>query len=218
MTVRGIIYDMDDLLVDSHHLHVKSVEVTIQQYGYTIDDIPQWLWSESMGKRLIDFLNDLVKVLQLDESVETLNQRRSQIFLKLVGEELQPLPGALGSLELLNNHFKIGLASSGTKKYLDMVMDKFGITEYFQVVVSAEEVEHGKPHPEVYLKACSKLRLSPPECLVFEDATHGIRSAKKAGCKCIGVKNPYTPPQDLSEADLVLDSLEEVTIDMVNGF
>ncbi|MFP3908687.1 MAG: HAD family hydrolase [Archaeoglobaceae archaeon] len=218
MTVKGIIYDMDDLLVDSHRLHVRSVEAVIEQYGRTINDIPQWLWSESMGKRLIDFLHDLVKVLDLKESVETLNQRRSEVFLKLVEEELQPLPGALESLDLLNNHFKIGLASSGTRKYLEMVVDRFDIRKCFQVIVSGDEVEYGKPHPEVYLTASRKLGLNANECLVFEDATHGIRSAKEAGCKCIGVKNPNTPPQDLSEADMVLNSLEELTIDMVNSF
>ncbi|MFP4559140.1 MAG: HAD family hydrolase, partial [Archaeoglobaceae archaeon] len=177
MTVKGIIYDMDDLLVDSHRLHVRSVEAVIEQYGRTINDIPQWLWSESMGKRLIDFLHDLVKVLDLKESVETLNQRRSEVFLKLVEEELQPLPGALGSLDLLNNHFKIGLASSGTRKYLEMVVDRFDIRKCFQVIVSGDEVEYGKPHPEVYLTASRKLGLNANECLVFEDATHGIRSA-----------------------------------------
>lgn len=214
----GIIYDMDDLLVDSHRLHVKSVEAVIKQYGYNIDDIPQWLWSESMGKRLIDFLQDLVKVLHLNETIETLNHKRSQVFLKLVEDELQPLPGALESLTLLNNHFTIGLASSGTKKYLDMVMDKFKIRKYFEVVVSGDEVEYGKPHPEVYLTASAKLGLNPDECLVFEDAAHGISAAKQAGCKCIGVKNPNTPPQDLSGADIILNSLEELTIDMVNRF
>lgn len=218
MAIKGIIYDMDDLLVDSHRLHVKSVEAVIKEYGYTLDDVPQWLWSESMGKRLIDFLQDLVKVLDLNETVETLNHKRSQVFLKLVKEELQPLPGALESLSLLTNHFKIALASSGTKKYLGLVMDKFNLRKYFQIVVSGDNVKYGKPHPEVYLTASKKLSLNPTECLVFEDATHGIRSAKEAGCKCIGVKNPNTPPQDLSEADTVLNSLEEVTIDMVNRF
>lgn len=214
--LKGISYDMDDLLVDSHRLHVKSVEAAIQEYGYSIKDIPQWLWSESMGKRLIDFLHDLVRVLDLDEGVETLNHKRSTVFLKLVEAELQLLPGARESIQLLSsNNFKIGLASSGTKKYLDMVMDKFNMGKYFQVIVSGDEVEFGKPHPEIYLTASRKLGLNPGECLVFEDATHGITSAKNAGCKCIGVKNSNTPSQDLSGADLILDSLEELTIDTV---
>lgn len=217
--IKGIIYDMDDLLVDSHRLHVKSVEAVVKEYGFTINDIPQWLWEESMGKRLIDFLYDLIKVLDLNESVETLNHKRSEIFLRLVEKELQPLPGALESLQLLSsNNFRIGLASSGTKKYLDMVMDKFNIRKYFRVVVSGDEVEWGKPHPEVYLTASRKLGLKPHECLVFEDATHGITSAKEAGCKTIGVKNPNTPAQDLSEADIVLNSLKDFTIDMVSKF
>lgn len=217
--IKGIIYDMDDLLVDSHRLHVKSVEAVVKKYGFSINDVPQWLWEESMGKRLIDFLRDLIKVLDLNESVETLNHRRSEVFLRLVEKELQPLPGALESLQLLSsNNFRIGLASSGTKKYLDMVMDKFNIRKYFRVVVSGDGVEWGKPHPEVYLTASRKLGLKPRECLVFEDATHGITSAKEAGCKTIGVKNPNTPAQDLSEAEIVLNSLKDFTIDMVSKF
>ena len=121
------------------------------------------------------------------------------------------MPGLNESLSYYRQkEFKIALASSGTKKYIEMVLDRFKIKDYFDVVISGDHVKHGKPHPEVYEIALEKLGVKPSESVVLEDAEVGIESAKGAGCFCVAVTNPYTPKQDLSKADKVIHSLNEI--------
>jgi beta-phosphoglucomutase-like phosphatase (HAD superfamily) len=102
------------------------------------------------------------------------------------------------------------LASSGTKAYIDFVVNRLKIRKYYDVIISGEDVKHGKPDPEPYLLACKRLGLPPDQCVVLEDASNGVKAAKAAGCKCIGIDSPYTPPQDLSQADLELKSLLKI--------
>ena len=91
-------------------------------------------------------------------------------------------------------------------------MEKFKVADYFDVIVSGDDVKRGKPDPETYLIAVKKLGIRPSQAVVLEDATNGIAAAKAAGCFCIAIKNPYTPKQDLSRADLALDSLADLSL------
>ena len=126
------------------------------------------------------------------------------------------MPDLLQSLKLFKkNKFKIALASSGTKKYINVVLAKFKIADYFDVIVSGDDIKRGKPDPEIFSVAVKKLGLKPEETLVLEDATNGIEAAKSAGCKCIAVINKMTPPQNYSKADLVINSLEEIDMGLV---
>ena len=109
------------------------------------------------------------------------------------------------------------MASSGTKEFINIVLDKFKIRDYFRVIVSGDEVSVGKPAPETFLIAAEKLGLSPQQCIVLEDATNGIESAKAAGCKCIAIPYKKGLKQDLSKADLILDSLNEVNEENLNS-
>lgn len=150
--------------------------------------------------------------------LDTLYEKRSNLFLKLVQDKLTPTAGLISSLEFFKNkRMKIAIASSGTKEYIHLVLNKYDISQYFNIIVSGDNVKVGKPNPETYIVAAKKLGFKPKECLVLEDATVGIKSAKSAGCICIAVKNPKTPPQDYSEADLVINSLEEIDENIINS-
>lgn len=215
--VKAVIYDLDDLMVNSAPLHFEAWEVTLNKFGHSFKDLPKGYMTQFMGTRVIDSAIALVRDLNLKVSVETIFKIRNKIFLGMVRSKLQPMGGLLYSLKLLKkNGFKIALASSATKQYLDFVLKKFNLGEYFDVLVSGDDVRLGKPHPQTYLIACKKLNLKPSECLVLEDATHGIDAAKRAGCKCIGVENSFTPYQDRSKADKILPSLKALTLDIVN--
>ena len=169
-----------------------------------------------MGMRVSDILKYLVDYLKLDVNLENLQEKRSAIFLDLVNKNLKTMPGLLQSLKLFKkNKFKIALASSGTKKYINVVLAKFKIADYFDVIVSGDDIKRGKPDPEIFSVAVKKLGLKPEETLVLEDATNGIEAAKSAGCKCIAVINKMTPPQNYSKADLAINSLEEIDMGLV---
>lgn len=216
--LKAAIYDMDDLMVNSDPMHALAWEKSLEVFGKSFADLPEELRSKFIGMRVIDICEEIIDVLKLDTDLETFYKGRIDSFLVMVEENLEMMPGLTYSLDLLKeNDFQIALASSGAKKYINLVLDKFEIREYFDVIVSGDCVSVGKPDPETYLVAAEKLGLESKECVVFEDATNGIKSAVDAGCKCVAVINPNTPPQDHSEADLVLNSLQEVSIEKLKG-
>lgn len=215
--IKAVIYDLDDLMVNSAPTHFKATDILLQKYGHKYEELPGDLKTDFIGKRAIDVLKDIIRHFKIAADLNELYGERMRIFLDLIRNELEPMPGLFKSLELFKNKYKIALASSGARKYVEFVLEKFGIGDYFDVVISGDDVKVGKPSPETYSVACKKLGLKPGECVVFEDAAVGVASAKSAGCKCIAIKNPYTPQQDLSKADVILDSLGDITLKMVDA-
>src|SRR3989344_6371115 len=215
--LKAVIYDLDDLMVNSHLLHFKAWELLLKKYNYSYRDLPKEYHAKFIGARVIDIAKVIKKTLKIKIDLKVLYKERMEIFIKLVKERLEAMPGLLYSLKLIRtNNFKIAVASSGTKEYINIVLDKFGIKDYFDAVVSGDDVKKGKPNPETFIVACKKLNLKAKECLVLEDAERGIEAAKRAGCKCIGVENSNTPPQDRSKADKIILSLNALTLDMIN--
>jgi HAD superfamily hydrolase (TIGR01509 family) len=166
--------------------------------------------------RVIDIVGELIEHLDLKESKDKLYRRRVEVFLDLVRSELEPMPGLRQSLSrLAGAGFKLAVASSGARRYVELVLERFEIADYFQAVVTGDDVTVGKPNPEAYLVASKKLGVSPSVCAVLEDAAKGIQSAKAAGCFCVAVRNPNIPPQDYSLADTVIDSLEDLRVEQI---
>ena len=209
--IKAVIYDMDDLMVNSNPLHIQASEKVFRKYGIDLEKIPQNIRSGFIGMRVADILRFVVDYFNLVLDFEKLRKQRSKIFFSLVAKELKAMPGLMQSLEFFKkNNFKIALASSGTKEYINLVLKKFKLAKYFDVVVSGDDVKFGKPDPETYLIACKKLQIMPKKIIVLEDATKGIEAAKTAGCICIAVKNPYTLKQNLAAADLIINSLTDL--------
>jgi beta-phosphoglucomutase-like phosphatase (HAD superfamily) len=104
----------------------------------------------------------------------------------------------------------MALASSSMRPLLEAAIGKFGIGRHFSAILSGDEVQNGKPHPEIFLKAAKLLGVEPEHCVVFEDAPHGVLAAKRAGMKCIAIPNPFTSPEKLQQADRILGHLGEV--------
>lgn len=209
--IKTVIYDMDDLMVNSNPLHIRASEKVFSEYGIDLEKIPQDVRAGFIGMRVTDILRFVVNYFNADLEFEKLRKQRSKIFLSLAAKELKVMPGFLQSLKFFKkNKFKIALASSATKEYINLVLKKFKLGKYFDVIVSGDDVKFGKPDPETYSVACEKLKVRPTEVIVLEDATKGIKAAKTAGCICIAVKNPYTLKQNLSEADLTINSLEDL--------
>lgn len=216
--IKAVIYDMDGLFVDSEALHVKCWVIFLSKYGHDINDVPGEMRGAVAGMRVIDYIRDLVKIFDFKKNPEELYEEREKIWIEIAKEELGLMPGAMESLDFFKSRgFRIAIASSGSRDYISAVLEKFSLRKYFDVVVTGDDVKKGKPDPEPYLVTVEKLGLKPEECLVLEDAEKGVRSAKDAGCICIGIDNPDTPPQDLSKADLVMDSLEEITPEIISS-
>jgi len=214
--LKAVIYDLDDTMVNSNPLHARAWEGLLKAYGYTFTDIPKHMRSGFIGMRLIDVAKEVTEYLKLDINSDELYRKRIEAFLLLVEKELELMPGLLESLELFKkHHYKLAIASSGAKKYVELVLHKFHMKDYFDSVITGDDVTKGKPNPEAYLVTAKKLGIPPSECLVLEDATKGIQAAKAAGCLCIAIRNPNVPPQTYHDADAVVNSLHEINLDII---
>ena len=177
-------------MIDSEPISFKATELVIEKYGHSVKELPKEVIDNSLGRRIVDFLAEYREILKIDASPEQMKQERHKIFMELV-KDVESMPGLLDSLEFFKSkEMKIAIASSAYISYIKFVLDKFKIRDYVNVIISADDVSKGKPDPETYLRACSRLGVKPEYCIVLEDAPNGIQSAKAAGCKCIAIKNP----------------------------
>jgi HAD superfamily hydrolase (TIGR01509 family) len=142
-----------------------------------------------------------------------------EIYRGFVRDELKPMPGAVELLrELEANDIPRALATSAARVSTDLVLARFGLASYFGTTVTFEGVTNHKPDPEVFLKAAAGVQMPPERCIVIEDGPKGLRAAKAAGMNCIVVPTPLYGSTDLSAADLVADSLEELSVERLAVF
>ena len=129
------------------------------------------------------------------------------------------LPGAVEAVQRLSERWPLGLASSSNREVIDAVLSAAGIADRFRATVSSEEVERGKPAPDVYLEAARRLGVEPRRSAAVEDSRNGIRSARAAGMRVVAIPNPRYPPGEdaLADADLVLRSLDELTAERLSA-
>lgn len=216
--IRAILFDLDDLMVNSAPLHIEASRRVFAPLGVDIAEIPSHIVATYFGRRVSEIVRLITEYFGLDRSVdiEGLIREREEVFLDLVREGVEPMPGLFELISVLRPlDIKRAVASSGTKVYIKVVLDKLGFSDFFPVVVSGDMVKNGKPGPDIFLKAAELLGVSPSECLVLEDSTMGIEAAKRAGMFCIGVDNSLSPyKQDLSQADLVVNRLDQIDLDL----
>lgn len=207
--VKAVIFDMDGVIVDSEPIHFKSDILTMRHYGKHITEEEL---SYYIGISNPDMWKDLREKFALEVSVEELLETQFAYKKQLIGDKkLEPINGIKDLLdELKSRGIRIGLASSSSREFIELMLSNLGIDEYFEVVISGEEVQRGKPFPDIFIKAAQGLGVDPLDCLVIEDSGHGVKAAKSAGMKCIGFVSPNSGDQDLSLADEIVHSIEEI--------
>lgn len=127
------------------------------------------------------------------------------------------MSGLIDLLADLRRHsLTIAIASSSTREHIDLITDRLGISSYFNAIVSGEEVSHGKPAPDIYLKAATKLGISPRDCVALEDAVKGAQAASTAGMRVVAVPNELTCHEDFSFVDVVALSLRDINTRMLD--
>lgn len=217
--IKAIIYDVNGTMVNSVPLHDRAWRELLRHYGYEYDDLPVEMRSGFIGMRVLDVLRDITVYLRLSVNVKDVYNKRREIFLAIAAEELELMPGLMSSLMLFKkNKYKVAIASSGAKKYIELVLTKFRLNGYFDVIITGDDVLNSKPNPEIYLSASKKLGFFPSECLAFEDSAKGVQAAKDAGCKCIAVENACMLSRSNVRADAVVGSLNEVNLTLVCQF
>ncbi len=202
-----VIFDMDGVLIDSE---VFYREINFQLYNELEVEISEEEYNGFVGIGSVRMWEYVKEKGKLEHAVEMLIQKEKETTHRYLSEQpleaMQGIPTLLEALQEKN--YRIALASSSSRKNIELIIKKIGIAPYFDFIVSGEEVANGKPAPDIFLKAAAHFDTPARNCYVLEDSHNGMRGAKAAGMYCIGLQNPNSGNQNLSACDLVVDSFE----------
>ena len=189
--IEAVIFDMDGVIADSEHLHFEAEKAILQAHGI---EAPWSEWHKFTGltdEKIFRYIVD--NYTDGSYSPGELMEAKYGMFITLLIEKVQPIPGVLEFIQQARSSFKkLAVTTSSLVRTQQVVFDKFQLTECFDVIVTGDHITHGKPHPEPYLKTVAELGLPAERCTVFEDSLNGIKSAKEAGCKVIGVGSSFS--------------------------
>jgi HAD superfamily hydrolase (TIGR01509 family) len=213
--IEAVVFDLDGLLVDSEQLWDQAREALARERGGRWHDRAQ---ADMMGMSSLEWSRYMHDRIGLRESPEEISAEVVRRMEALYRERLPLLPGAREAVERLAARWPLGLASSSNRPLIDLTLELSGMAAYFRATVSSEEVARGKPAPDVYLEAARRLGVDPTRTAAIEDSHNGILSAAAAGMRVFAIPNRRFPPGDeaLARADVVLDSLDELTPETVS--
>jgi beta-phosphoglucomutase len=196
-SLQAIIFDMDGVLCDTMPYHLRAWAKYVEQTP-ELAAITQTALAKMGGKRNHELLPELLGRPVSEAEVQTWGSGKEATYRELLKDEIVWLPGLLAFLNAARAAgLKIGLGTSACQENVDLLMSQDHIGEFFPVRVMEKDVIHGKPDPQCYLLVAERLGIAPAQCLVFEDATAGVKAARNAGMHCWGVLTTET------EADLI---------------
>jgi beta-phosphoglucomutase family hydrolase len=209
------IWDMDGVIVDTALYHFRSWQYAFKKKGVHFTEAD---FQSKFGQRNDAIIRATIGREIVPDEIEEIALEKEVYFRKDVKNHIKPLPGAVELITALKKEgFKLAIASSAPPENIQLLLGTLGIIDCFQQFVSGKEVTESKPSPQIYQMAAWKLRAEPRNCIVFEDAITGVAGAKRAGMFCIAVTTT-NPRESLREADLVVDSLAELTVSSLESF
>lgn len=212
----AVAFDLDGVLVDSEPVWNTAREELVRERGGTWHDDAT---TDMMGMSSIEWSSYMHDRLGVPMEPAEINDDVVRRVAATYEERLPLLPGAVETVRKLAARWPLGLASSSNRPIIELVLERSGLVPSFAAVVSSEEVERGKPAPDVYLATARTLGVHPNDCVAVEDSANGIKSAVAAGMRTIAVPNPeFRPDADvLATAAVVVDALADVTADLVGS-
>jgi beta-phosphoglucomutase family hydrolase len=208
--MEAVIFDMDGLMIESEHLHSRSFEEVLKNHGAEpeLNDVGV---VQTLGIGTPNNWKKLKKKHGLEPSVEELTDQKHLVYEDLI-PQVHVTPGLLELLnDLKKSGIKMAVASGSSKNNIDRILKQVNIKNYFEAIVSSDDVEHPKPSADIFLYAAQKLKVKPKNCIVLEDAQSGIEAAKAASMLAIAVPNQFSRNHDFSKADYRFNSLEELS-------
>lgn len=205
--IRAVAFDLDGLMVNT--------EVIFNEVGREIlrrrdREMTQELVGLMMGRRAPEAIGNMIEFHKLTDSVEALILETRTLFFELLGTRLEPMPGLF---ELLDHIEACGIpkavATSSERNYLEDVLTRLNILDRFQTTLTAEDVTHGKPEPEIYLTAAQRLGVEPHELMVLEDSHAGTTAGVRAGAVVVSVPHEHSRLFDLSHATYIAARLDD---------
>lgn len=213
--IEAVIFDLDGVLVDSEHVWDEVRETLARERGGRWHERAQ---ADMMGMSSTEWSLYMRDVIGLLESPKEISDEVVRRMEARYAEHLPLIEGAVEAVRRLAGSFRLGLASSSNRPLIDAVLSAAGLASLFEVSVSSEEVERGKPAPDVFVEAARRLDVSPERCAAIEDSGNGLRSAHAAGMRVIAIPNRrYPPPADaLALADATIETVAQLTVTAVS--
>ncbi|MFA5084218.1 MAG: HAD family phosphatase [Candidatus Paceibacterota bacterium] len=209
--LKAVIFDMDGVLINSTKYIWKSFNILLKDSGvhFSDKDIKKYL-----GFSLRDKLELWKKDYGIgDYNLEEFSRKAGKMELEFMKKELHPNEDLDRFLnELKDNGIKLAVATSSLRWRAEKILEVLQIKEFFDAIVTAEDVKNHKPSPDIFLEAAKQLDENPENCVVFEDAVNGIEAAKKGNMKAIAMKTEFHSRKELKNADLIIDDFSEINL------
>ena len=211
----AVVFDLDGVLLDTEELWDEARRRLAEERGA---HWPEDAQRAMMGMSSPEWSRYMHEVIGLAEPPEEISAEVVRRLEALYRERLPLVPGALEAVRRIGAGSPLGIASSSNRPLIDLFLELTDTRELFRATVSSEEVERGKPAPDVYLEAARRLSVEPTSCVAIEDSENGIRSASAAGLRVVAIPNRVFPPgqEALSIADAALGSLDELTPEVLD--
>ncbi len=210
----AVIFDIDGVLVDSYAAHYQSWKQLAENYGRTCSESE---FADQFGRTTREVLGTQWADANLTEAdYRRLDDEKEELYRQIIAAEFPEMPHAKSLIQDLHQiGWRIALGSSGPVENVNLAIEKLEIQELIQSAISGNDVTHGKPHPEVFLKAAEQMDVPAKSCVVIEDASHGIEAARAAEMKSIGFVSRGRTREELKSADLLIDHLDQVTPELL---
>lgn len=209
MTIEAVIFDLDDLMIDSERFHFDALKRLMKKYGKSA---PEDWFAPMIGLDNYECAEFVIRNAHLPLSVDAYLNQTLENLIELLPQMVKPNPGLLELIDVLTGSgVKLGVASNSFKKYVTLALESLGVIDSFACVITAEDVEQGKPAPDIYLLAAQCLEADPENCLALEDSPVGMIAALSAGMFCAVIPNQHIQGANFSDATYVFSSLVELT-------
>lgn len=202
----GAILDLDGTIVQSEHLHRLSWTAPLARLGITVDD--ETYFRDFAGKPGLQIIRDQLGITDPDKS-EQLYQDVTAAYWELAEHAVQPTVGLMPFLHAINS-VRTAVCTSARRDSAMRMLDLLGLTPLFTAVVTASDVTHGKPDPEPFVLAATRIEIAPEQCVAFEDSRNGLQSARTAGMHCVGIGEGRSLFHDA--ADLWIEDFTDPTL------
>lgn len=206
---KGVIFDMDGTLLESTEADYRAWEKVFNDYE---QELPFEKYAPMLGVKSADVIRNEIGFGD-EQDVKRILKEKFDYFVEYVKENpIKPVFAAETFLKSLAKYpIKVALATSSRKEKMLMVLKQLDFIQYFQAIVTGDEVTNGKPAPDIFLLAAKRLGLEPEDCMVVEDGPIGVAAAKSARMKCLAITETHEAGK-LSAADLIIDTYEHADI------
>jgi beta-phosphoglucomutase-like phosphatase (HAD superfamily) len=218
--LKAVIFDFDGVIADTEPLHLKSFQLTLEEKGMELSE--EEYARDYLAYDDKTFFKEFFKDRNFEHDeymIEEFIARKSHYFNNILSGNILIMEGVPDFISMLGGRFPLSIGSGAFRSEIVEILKYAGLREYFDIIVSADDVVNCKPDPEVFLKVLEQLnqmdsvnnKIETGDCLVIEDSVSGVEAACLAGMKCLAVTNSYDR-EKLSKADLITDSLKTLSI------